>query len=112
MYAAEWAINKCICCVRVRCATKHFVAHSFLLLLTATALLSNGTKTPCNAEISRLSARTKNIFKRGAAFSALENLSYEYCFYPGGWGISKGLVFINVKESRLLLTQLSCVFLH
>lgn len=55
-------------------------------------------KTPCNAEISRLS---ENIFKRGAAFSALENLSYEYCFYPGGWGISKGLVFINVKESRL-----------
>jgi hypothetical protein len=30
------------------------------------------------------------IFSNAAAFSALENLSYEYCFYPVGWGFPDG----------------------
>lgn len=66
-YSAGWAINKCICWMSARCATEHFVTHSLLLLFTTTRRhCPNGTETPCNAEISGLSARAMKIFRNGA----------------------------------------------
>lgn len=110
--AAEWAINKSICCVR--CAMDHFVTHSFLLLCLPRRHYLNGTKTPCNAEIYRGSVRAENIFKRGSVRWKIWFTSPSLLLLSGprDYGGFPNSSFINVKESQLLLTELSSVFLH